>query len=219
MLSTKNLYSISEKFKSLQGEGVYAGTSMAFIRFAGCSVGKTVCHFCDTDFEERHSFRGGGKFSAAELADWTYGHKHVCLTGGEPLNQDLSALWNRLLDQEQMVHIETSGTLHIPKWAEHHRCWVTVSPKPGWTPEAVARADEIKIIVPGLGERFDYTTNGWPGLKQALDWAKTERPVFLQPRNGKFDIDKVNLKYCIDAIADHPELRLSVQMHKILGVQ
>jgi len=44
-------YIVAERFKSIQGEGLYAGTPMAFIRFVGCSVGKKVCNGCDTDFE------------------------------------------------------------------------------------------------------------------------------------------------------------------------
>jgi 7-carboxy-7-deazaguanine synthase len=222
MLSAKT-YAVSEKFKSVQGEGVYAGTQMAFIRFAGCSVGKTVCHNCDTDFEEMHSFRGGGKFFVNELVEWCRGYNHVCLTGGEPLNQDLEALVVGFGEQKPMFHIETSGTILLPKWIPSHstldrlRYWVTVSPKPGWTKQTIRECDEIKVIVPGLAD--DGTTSGaWPSLNDAKLWAH-DKPVFLQPRNGKFDIDKANLKFCIDACNENPELRLSVQMHKILGVQ
>lgn len=35
-------YPIAERFTSLQGEGLYTGTQMHFIRFAGCSVGKKL---------------------------------------------------------------------------------------------------------------------------------------------------------------------------------
>lgn len=229
-------YAVSEKFKSLQGEGVYAGTQMAFIRFAGCSVGKTVCHACDTDFEEMHSFRGGGKFVVKDLVEWCSGYKHVCLTGGEPLNQDLAPLVEGFWSPKPMFHIETSGTLLLPKWLPKRghpralRYWITVSPKPGWVKEVIQEADEIKIIVPGLGvvplqgtlplarPPLDPHAGLWPTLDDAKLWAH-DRPVFLQPRNGKFDIDKANLKFCIDACNENPELRLSVQMHKILGVQ
>jgi 7-carboxy-7-deazaguanine synthase len=211
------IYQISEKFKSLQGEGVYAGTPMAFIRFVGCSVGKKICHACDTDFEQMHNWRGGGEFDQYQLLTWVDDYEHICLTGGEPLDQELDALIQQ--GQEDYVfHIETSGTklfsfYHGVKDAPKH-LWVCVSPKPGFLEEAVMAADEVKVIVPGLG-----SGPGWPTLQDALRWAQAGKTVFLQPRNGRFDVDSVNLKYVVDLLAQYPTLRLSVQMHKILKVQ
>lgn len=219
-------YSISEKFKSLQGEGLYTGTPMAFIRFTGCSVGKGICHGCDTDFESCHGWRGGGEFSAGELAQWTLPYQHVCLTGGEPLDQDLTelldALNHRVLDPmttyfPALTHIETSGTI-IPSMDIADRCWLCVSPKPGFKIEVLAMADEIKVIVPGLGKG-----PGWPQLEEALEWAEgingMPKRVYLQPRNNPFTLNPINLKYVMDLLAEHPTLRLSAQLHKILKVQ
>ncbi|KKL09708.1 hypothetical protein LCGC14_2563180 [marine sediment metagenome] len=214
-------YSISEKFKSLQGEGQFAGTPMAFIRFVGCSVGKKICRGCDTDFEQIHGWRGGGDFEAQELADWSSPYNHVCLTGGEPLDQNLTdildALRHRVIDpmpiySPPMVHIETSGTISFPYLRE--RIWVCVSPKPGFQEVEVMAADEIKVIVPGLGHGI-----GWPGIQDALRWAAAGKLVYLQPRNGRFDIDSMNLKYVLDLLLQYPRLRLSAQLHKILKVQ
>jgi 7-carboxy-7-deazaguanine synthase len=206
-------YMISEKFKSIQGEGLYTGTPMAFIRFTGCSVGKNVCHACDTDFDKIHSFRGGGQFTAEELLKWAEPYKHICLTGGEPLDRDISPFFSQKLFAP-VVHIETSGTILWTTTSAVDRYWVTVSPKPGYLDGMINEADEIKVIVPGLG-----SGEGWPTLNDACLWASAGKKVFLQPRNGKFAIDQMNLKFCIDAIREHPQLRLSVQMHKILGVQ
>jgi hypothetical protein len=75
-------------------------------------------------------------------------------------------------------------------------------------------ADEIKIIVPGLGNG-----EGWPTLEDAGRWTTAGKLVFLQQRNGKLDIDQQNLRYVQDVLVDHPELRLSVQLHKVLKVQ
>jgi len=205
------IYQIAEKFKSIQGEGAYVGTPMAFIRFVGCSVGKRVCHVCDTDFEKMHSFRGGGAFTQEDLIEWVGDAQHICLTGGEPLDQELEPLI-ALVKDDVMVHVETSGTVPFPIFLAG--CWVCVSPKPGYIEEAVMAADEIKVIVPGLG-----SGEGWPTLHNALHWAELQKLVYLQPRNGKFDIDAVNLRIVQDAVMLHPTLRLSVQTHKILKVQ
>lgn len=211
------MYRVAEKFKSIQGEGLYAGTPMAFIRFAGCSVGKKVCHHCDTDFDNMMPWRGGGNYTAAQLLAWVGNYDHICLTGGEPLDQDLFPFWEMFNrgNTTQMIHIETSGTVERPSWMFYATSiWLCVSPKPGWREELIAHADEIKVIVPGLG-------NGerWPTLNHALRWAEGGKIVYLQPRNGRLDVDKENLMYVQDIIREYPTLRLSVQMHKILRVQ
>jgi 7-carboxy-7-deazaguanine synthase len=213
---TEIVYPVAEKFKSLQGEGVYAGTPMAFVRFVGCSVGKTICQHCDTDFDKLLNWRGGGTFEPWELIEWANPYDHICLTGGEPLDQPLRPLLELAQDGGRMLHIETSGTvlfnlLDLNLIEEH---WVCVSPKPGWKKEMIDLADEVKVIVPGLGNG-----EGWPTLDNALEWAYDGKVVFLQPRNAKFDVDKQNLLYVQDLIRDHPVLRLSVQLHKILKVQ
>lgn len=212
-------YQIAEKFKSLQGEGVYTGTPMAFIRFVGCSVGKKICNHCDTDFEKKLSWRGGGEFDHEDLLNWVDFNgrmDHICLTGGEPLDNDLEEFVKNAVELGKTVHIETSGTILMPlELLPYRNClWICVSPKPGYNHTMIEMADELKIIVPGLGNG-----EGWMTLEDALFWAFKRKVVFLQPRNGKYDVDKTNLTYVLDLLRDHPELRLSVQMHKILKVQ
>jgi organic radical activating enzyme len=244
-------YKIAERFKSLQGEGVYTGTPMAFIRFVGCSVGKRICQHCDTDFDKvGPGWRGGGELGELELATWTEPYRHVCLTGGEPLDQELDPLFRAFnkLAHPPMIHIETSGTKMLgeatlsPDFVRAYSgaVWLCVSPKPGFLEEMIFKAHEVKVIVPGLGEinRSDSThwrvlpegyktanesQNGelkkWPDLSDAIRWANEGKKVFIQPRNGKFEIEKQNLMYCLDVLKEHPELNLSTQMHKILKVQ
>lgn len=227
------IYKIAEKFRSVQGEGVYAGTPMAFIRFIGCSVGKKICNFCDTDFDKSYNWRGGGEFTEDELLAWAGNYDHICLTGGEPLDQQLRPLLD-LGAARRTFHVETSGTRDIGPLLAHpssHRIHICVSPKPGFIELAVTKADEVKVIVPGLSNATEHvrqlnTGTGstteilhWPTIKDALRWADMGKIVFLQPRNDKFTIDKNNLRIVQDIIAEYPQLRLSVQMHKVLGVQ
>jgi organic radical activating enzyme len=210
-------YRIAERFKSIQGEGVWAGTPMAFIRFVGCSVGKKVCASCDTDFDREYPWKGGGSFSSNELIAWAEPYKHICLTGGEPLDQNLAPLLDYLdlahvagSERRKIVHIETSGTRALPIVG---RAWICVSPKPGFREDVIAVADEVKVIVPGLGPG-----EGWPTLEDALRWARAGRVVFLQPKNQRLDLDSENVKLCFDLVSRYPELRLSLQMHKVLRV-
>lgn len=211
-------YSIAERFVSIQGEGSHAGRPMAFIRFVGCSVGKKICHGCDTDFEAQHSWHGGGLYTPEELASWASKEDWsvpVCLTGGEPFDQDLEPLMAAL--QYRTIHVETSGTKPIPAcFKQYDRHWICVSPKPGFQ-EAVLMDDrvrEIKVIVPGLG-----TGPGWPSLEDVLRWADKGKDVFLQPRNAKHAIDPENLALVQELVMKNPQLRLSVQLHKLLRVR
>lgn len=207
------VFHIAERFKSVQGEGIYAGTPMAFIRFVGCSVGKRVCAACDTDFDKPYTWKNGGVFSADQLLEWAKPFHHVCLTGGEPFDNNLEDIFAVMSDNDIMVHVETSGTVAIPEYPTFLKPHICVSPKPGWKPEAIAVADEIKVIVPGLGPG-----DGWPELAEALTWAAAGKLVYIQPRNLRDEIDFKNLQMVLAVLQEHPELRLSTQLHKFLHV-
>ena len=242
-------YPVAEKFFSIQGEGSYTGTPMAFIRLVGCSVGKLVCANCDTDFERMNTDKGGGLFTPEELKEWVFsgGIEHVCITGGEPLDRDIRPLLFTLTDDGPvMCHIETSGTVcpdwMKPLWGYHlldfhptfglhlvqrldgewdnFPLWITVSPKPGYIDFMVeAIADEIKIIYTGLGDRTTRDRDGWPNLSMANFWsAELGRLVYLQPCNRKNEIDQEALQEVMEVIQKNPNLRLSVQLHKMLSI-
>jgi organic radical activating enzyme len=210
-------YLVAERFKSIQGEGAYTGTPMAFVRFVGCSVGKKICASCDTDFDKVYPWREGGEYTGGDLLKWAWPYRHICLTGGEPLNQDIRPFFSAGF----RIHVETSGTV----WPDEETVacfntnssnlsWLCVSPKPGYLTRMIELANEIKVIVPGLGPG-----DGWPSLGDAVRWARSGKRVYLQPRNLRYDVDKTNLMFVQDIVREHPELRLSVQMHKILKVQ
>lgn len=222
-------FPIAEIFTSIQGEGVYCGTPMTFIRFVGCSVSKKVCHFCDTDYDRTYEWRGGGHFTITELRE-RITTDHICITGGEPFDQpDLWKLIHGLAGRR--IHIETSGTKDTT-WLVRNTSlsnpsnvrnvtfsdgdafgawvWLSVCPKPGYDLKNLENADEVKVIVPGLG-----TGDGWPTLEDAVAWSKT-RPTFLQPRNKKHEIDHDNFALCMELVLRHPTLRLSPQLHKFI---
>lgn len=207
---------IAEIFTSPQGEGLYTGQLMTFIRTVGCSVGKGTCHACDTNFEEIYPWKGGREISSLdELEDvGLIRSHHICFTGGEPLNHDLTPF----MKKPYHYHIETSGTVY-PQWLRDlerpANLWVTVSPKPGWRVDMIKRADEVKVIVPGLGHPRDP----WPSIDQALRWADEGKLVYVQPRNHKNEVDRMNLQIVLDVVHQNPSLRLSPQLHKFLSVR
>lgn len=208
-------YAIKEIFYTLQGEGANAGRPAVFCRFAGCNLWSgrdadrdgAICQFCDTDFVGTGGV-GGGKFStAAALADavaaaWPAdvpGTRFVVCTGGEPLLQLDDAVLAALHTRGFQVAVETNGTQVPPQGID----WLCVSPKAG-APLAVAAGDELKLVYPQSGAE--------PARFEHLDFTH----FFLQPMDGPERVDntKAALQYCLH----HPRWRLSLQMHKILGI-
>lgn len=209
-------YPLAERFKAPQGEGLYTGTPMAFIRFVGCSVGQKTCTACDTNFDRMYGELGGGLYTVDELLEWVGLYRHVCLTGGEPLDRDLQALIETLFKNHIQCHIETSGTVY-PKWFNNfpghlfNQVWLCVSPKPGYLPEMIQRANEIKVILGGLGDG-----PGWPRVEDAIKWAAAGALVYIQPRNDRLTIDHKHMDEVLSVVHQNPTLRLSAQLHKYL---
>lgn len=116
---------VNEIFRSIQGEGIYAGVLQAFVRFAGCSA---RCGYCDTAEARARSpecvLRGEGEplrvpnpVSAGEVSSFVRalatapGFHSASLTGGEPLEQPefAAALVARLRADGIPVYLETNG--------------------------------------------------------------------------------------------------------------
>jgi len=206
-------YAVKECFYTLQGEGAQAGRPAVFLRFAGCNLWSgreedragAVCNFCDTDFVGTDG-EGGGKFTTPEaLADWVAArwpggrNKYVVCTGGEPLLQLDGAAIKALHARGFEVAVETNGTQPAPPGLD----WICVSPKAD-APLQLTRGDELKLVYPqplAPPERF-----------AALDF----RHFFLQPMDGL--LKARHTRACIDYCLQHPQWRLSVQTHKLLGI-
>ncbi|NEX21917.1 7-carboxy-7-deazaguanine synthase [Thiorhodococcus mannitoliphagus] len=210
-------YFVKEIFYTLQGEGAQAGRPAVFCRFSGCNLwsGREVdrsaalCRFCDTDFRGTDG-EGGGRYPDAEaLADriratWlqragTAVAPYVVCTGGEPLLQLDAALIAALLARGCEVAVETNGTCEVPPGID----WVCVSPKAG-AKLVVTSGDELKLIYPQPGVD--------PDAFLSLDF----RHFFLQPMDGP-DL-AANSARAVDFCKGHPQWRLSLQFHKLLGI-
>ena len=210
-------WAVKEIFLTLQGEGARAGSAAVFCRFSGCNLwtgreeerAGAACRFCDTDFTGTDG-PGGGRFeSAAALsgavraawrAPWpTRDRPLLVCTGGEPLLQLDAELVRAFHDEGFEVAVETNGTRPVPEGVD----WVTVSPK-GGVPLAVTGGDELKLVVPQAGVD--------PAAFEGLSF----RHFFLQPMDGPDQAANARLaaRYCLE----HPSWRLSIQMHKVVGL-
>ena len=208
-------YSVKEIFLTLQGEGAQAGRRAVFCRFAGCNLwtgresdrGHAICKFCDTDFVGTDGV-GGGKFAdaaalaAAVAACWGEGtaHRYVVLTGGEPMLQMDDALIGALHGADFTIAIESNGTLAVPRSID----WICISPKAG--SELVQMSgDELKLVWPQVGSDLDRLA--------ALDFAHR----LIQPLD---DVQReANVAECVALVQRDPRWRLSLQTHKLLGLQ
>ena len=97
------------------------------------------------------------------------------------------------------IAVETNGTIAAPVGLD----WVCVSPKAN--AEFIQRTgDELKLVYPQQGAE--------PEKFEALSF----RNFFLQPMDGpaRAANTELALRYCMA----HPQWRLSLQTHKILGI-
>jgi 7-carboxy-7-deazaguanine synthase (Cx14CxxC type) len=209
-----NSYKVKEIYYTLQGEGAQTGRPAVFLRFTGCNLwsgreedrADAICSFCDTDFFGMDGTLGG-KYSAEELAIqiaslWTRqgGRPYVVCTGGEPLLQLDEMLIDAIHRQGFEIGIETNGTITLPKGID----WVCVSPKAN-TEVVVRMGDELKLVV--------LQENGDPSLFEQWDFSH----FYLQPMDGPKVLEYTNwaIKYCLR----HPQWKLSLQTHKLIGIR
>ncbi len=209
-------YAVKEVYYTLQGEGAQVGRAAVFLRFTGCNLWsgreqdrhKATCKFCDTNFVGTDG-PGGGKFATAkQLAAHVHAHwpgggaPYVVCTGGEPALQLDEALVDALHAEGFEVAIETNGTLPLPPRID----WVCLSPKAG-TPLHVTRGDELKLVYP------QAEAGAHPTQYEHLHF----KHFFLQPLDDAQQAAHIaaTTAYCLA----HPQWRLSVQMHKVVGIE
>lgn len=209
-------YSVRETYFTLQGEGAQTGRPAVFLRFSGCNLwsgreqhrADAVCRFCDTEFVGTDG-PGGGKFeSATALARavsslWPSDCKgrYVVCTGGEPLLQLDATLINALHSEGFEVAVETNGTIQAPEGID----WLCVSPKAN-APLRQQRGSELKLVFP------QSEPEAQPERFTDLDFEH----FYLQPCD---DANKAaNTAAAIEYCLAHPPWKLSLQTHKLIGI-
>lgn len=232
-------FPIAETFVAPQGEGVFVGTMMLFVRLAGCSVGKpfenedrndphfhifhsyqTKCTAWDgTEFACDTNYRKTYEMSPIDIINMALHHgvRRVCLTGGEPLMHARSPeLVGTLIANGISVHIETSGTIPLKPYSflgnGSSQLWITVSPKKGYLEQEISHyANEIKILVDQNTNEQEIVDN----FVSKMPW----KTIYIQPINDETSLRMDNVKRCLQLMQKYPTLRLSVQLHKVVGTR
>lgn len=198
---------VHETFQqTIQGEGFWAGTPADFIRLSGCPVG---CPWCDTGYADGGKGLPRVQRSVADLVAELRSPR-VVITGGEPfIHRELPELVTAIEQTQRQVSIETSGAF----WQDvSAQAWITLSPKLQVSPQYPvlqqlwSRANEVKIVVETGAELEIYA--------QFLS-TQVHCPIFLQPEWTTRDR---SLPITLELLKRYPEYRLSVQLHKFVGV-
>jgi 7-carboxy-7-deazaguanine synthase len=206
---------VKSVFATLQGEGPYTGWPSVFVRLGGCNL---ACTFCDTDFEDYKSVALASLIEEVKQKSLDEAGKRirplVVITGGEPLRQNIAPLCEALLAESFKVQIETNGTLYraLPEGVD-----IICSPKNtggGYFPvreDLLPRVNAFKFIISSRDENYNHV--GEAGQKTF------GTPVYVQPMDEYDDARNAeNLALALRLATEHG-YRLSLQTHKILGIE
>lgn len=198
----ENNLPLMEAFYTVQGEGFHQGKAAYFIRLGGCDVGCVWCDVKESWEADQHpqiSIENIVKEAAR------YPGQLAVITGGEPLMHDLGSLCDALHQKGFTINIETSGAHPLSGDLD----WICLSPKKfkAPLPEIYQKADELKIVI--------YNKSDFQWAEQFAQKMRPDCQLFLQPEWSKSD---KMLPQIINYVKDHPQWRISLQVHKYMNI-
>jgi len=200
---------VNEIFYSLQGEGKWTGLPNIFIRTTGCNL---RCSYCDT----KYAYYDGKEMSVNDIYNKikSYSCNNVCITGGEPLEQNETFdLIDLLLKNKYKIGLETNGSKSIKNLINKKSLLISLDIKcPSSKMQMkncfeninlLRKNDQLKFIIKDKKD-FDYAKKIIKKYNPACD-------VFLQP------LWRTNPSLIASWITnDNLNVRLGLQIHKIL---
>lgn len=193
---------LMEDFYTIQGEGYFQGHAAYFIRLGGCDVG---CVWCDV--KASWDVNAHPKVAVKEIVKKVTlsGSPLAVITGGEPAMHNLGKLTAGLREKGIRTNIETSGAYPLTgNWD-----WICLSPKKFMMPHPSVPplANELKVIV------YNQSDFEWAEKYEQLVPAGCE--MFLQPEWSR---EKEMLPDIIQYVKDHPQWKISLQIHKYMNI-
>lgn len=220
-------------FKTIQGEGPFAGEPAIFIRLAGCNL---ECPLCDTEYTlERRRMIPTSIVKAVEALATETAIKLVVVSGGEPFRQNLAPTTRELIKTGFRVQVETNGTLFVPDMPFSSEDFAIVcSPK---TPKInMELAEHINAFKYVLNYRSVDSTDGLPILALDRGFGFQEERVARPPEEIFGGCDPAGFIYVSpcdegDPLQNKRHLdaaiksctkfgyTLCVQIHKLIGLE
>lgn len=199
-------FPIVEIFESLQGEGFNTGMPAIFVRFGKCNL---TCPWCDTNYNQFEAWTLSEILAKVK----SYSAKNVIITGGEPtIQSNLSLLLEQLKQAGYFLAIETNGLKEIPPQIDY----IATSPKRMYQEKYQRRciefANEVRIVVDGEVQEF---------CEQLEIQIKADH-YYLSPCevDGKMNLlETITQLGLLNQRANKPKWQLSIQTHKIVGIE
>lgn len=206
---------VFETFISLQGESTHAGIPCFFIRLSGCNL---RCSYCDTS----GAWEGGSDRQISDLIDEAErsGMPLIEVTGGEPLIQEgtKDLLKGLAAIKGARILVETNGSQDISAIPEKVYAIMDVKcPSSGqsqWFDEGninrLRPHDEVKFVIAE-----------WDDYEWARDFVRSRKlqekchAVLFSTVHGVLETAALAEWIIEDAL----DVRLQLQLHKILGHQ
>jgi len=200
---------VNEMFTSIQGEGIYIGIPMFFIRLTGCNL---RCEWCDTEY----AFYEGEEMDIDSILkkveesgmDW------ICITGGEPLLQnEVYELIDVLLRREYKVLLETNGSILIDKLPTEDNLIISLDIKtPSSKMEKAMKFENFQYLGPKDFVKFVIKDEvDFQYAKKIIEDYQIEREIVFQPVGG------TDLKWLAERVLEERlNVRVLPQLHKII---
>lgn len=212
---------VVDVFKTIQGEGPFAGVPAVFVRTAGCNL---QCPACDTNYTANR-FHADIDFLQRYIGILTTRSciDLVVITGGEPFRQPLGLFVEALIIKGYRVQIETNGTIYHGDFdhVRHSALSVVCSPKAGVNERLKPRIGALKYV---MGHKDVSPIDGLP-LTCLDSQSPVEHPwegfvangglIYVQPLDSGDPIEnKKNMEACIESCMRYGYI-LSTQLHKM----
>ena len=199
---------VNEMFPSIQGEGIYIGMPMFFIRLTGCNL---RCKWCDT----KYAFEEGTNMEISDILEKIdeSNLEWVCLTGGEPLLQkDVYRFIYRVMNTHRIL-IETNGAVPIEDVPTEENISISMDIKtPSSGMHKLMRFENLEYLGDGdFVKLVIMDENDYEYAKKVLRDYKITSEVVFQPVWGG------NIRWLIEKVMkDKLKVRVLPQLHKII---
>lgn len=217
-IKVDNKLRVNEIFTSIQGEGVYTGVPMNFIRLQGCNFYPNTCIYCDT--KDAQNVYEGYTLTIKEVIQKLEdlgANLGICITGGEPLSQNIETL---IYNIENFIEIETNGSLPPPEWFSIINSWVVDYKLPSanvpkslcnrywreWE-DVLKVKDQVKFVVAHSSD-----------LPIIMDVIKSSSTLFQVLISPSFPYNKELFEITFN-FAIRNNFRLSLQIHKLINAR